>query len=141
MTRTISLNCQISFLKKVDGEKLLLKAESIGSWSSIKTLSENETEEMIRYPYEFYRDVIKKYCEEYNKKEVKREIYPLQLDFIVWPKMQKIMAAEAFIKTMEESEDEKEYEKNKLEKYDIKDSLNQVLKDRLNRIRDLIGEK
>jgi len=42
---------------------------------------------------------------------------------------------------MEESEDEKEYEKNKLEKYDIKDSLNQVLKDRLNRIRDLIGEK
>lgn len=113
----------------------------IGSWSSIKTLSENETEEMIRYPYEFYRDVIKKYCEEYNEKEVKREIYPLQLDFIVWPKMQKIMAAEAFIKTMEESEDEKEYEKNKLEKYDIKDSLNQVLKDRLNRIRDLIGEK
>ena len=79
--------------------------------------------------------------EEYNEKEVKREIYPLQLDFIVWPKMQKIMAAEAFIKTMEESEDEKEYEKNKLEKYDIKDSLNQVLKDRLNRIRDLIGEK
>ena len=127
--------------KKVDGEKLLLKAESIGSWSSIKTLSENETEEMIRYPYEFYRDVIKKYCEEYNEKEVKREIYPLQLDFIVWPKMQKIMAAEAFIKTMEESGDEKEYEKNKLEKYDIKDSLNQVLKDRLNRIRDLIGEK
>lgn len=127
--------------KKVDGEKLLLKAESIGSWSSIKTLSENETEEIIRYPYEFYRDVIKKYCEEYNEKEVKREIYPLQLDFIVWPKMQKIMAAEAFIKTMEESEDEKEYEKNKLEKYDIKDSLNQVLKDRLNRIRDLIGEK
>lgn len=63
------------------------------------------------------------------------------MDFIVWPKMQKIMAAEAFIKTMEESEDEKEYEKNKLEKYDIKDSLNQVLKDRLNRIRDLIGEK
>lgn len=60
-------------LKKVDGEKLLLKAESIGSWSSIKTLSENETEEMIRYPYEFYRDVIKKYCEEYNEKEVKEK--------------------------------------------------------------------
>ena len=35
----------------------------------------------------------------------------------------------------------KEYEKNKLEKYDIKDSLNQVLKDRLNRIRDLIRRK
>lgn len=63
------------------------------------------------------------------------------IDIYIWPKMQKIMAAEAFIKTMEESEDEKEYEKNKLEKYDIKDSLNQVLKDRLNRIRDLIGEK
>ena len=31
--------------------------------------------------------------------------------------------------------------RNLLEKYDIKDSLNQVLKDRLNRIRDLIGEK
>ena len=76
------------FTKK--GEKKL-KAESIGSWSSMQTWEEDCKKQ--EYPYEFYAHVIKQYCKE-------NSITPLQLDFIVWSKMQKIMAAESFIKTM-----------------------------------------
>lgn len=69
------------FTKK--GEKKL-KAESIGSWSSMQTWEEDCKKQ--EYPYEFYAHVIKQYCKE-------NSITPLQLDFIVWSKMQKIMAA------------------------------------------------
>ena len=51
------------------------------------------------YPYEFYAHVIKQYCKE-------NSITPLQLDFIVWSKMQKIMAAESFIKTFKDDDEE-----------------------------------
>ena len=42
----------------------------------------------------FILKYIREYCEGYDKEK----LTPLELDFIVWPQIQKIMAAEAFIK-------------------------------------------
>lgn len=112
------------------GEKKKLKAESMGSWSSMQTWEEGC--EKQEYPYEFYAYVIKKYCDE-------RSITPLQLDFIVWSKIQKIMAAESFIKTFkdDDEEDKKEKKSEKSEAYDI-NNLKNTLENRLIKIRTLI---
>lgn len=112
------------------GEKKKLKAESMGSWSSMQTWEEGC--EKQEYPYEFYAYVIKKYCDE-------RSITPLQLDFIVWSKIQKIMAAESFIKTFkdDDEEDKKEKKSEKSEAYDI-NNLKNTLENRLIKIRPLI---
>lgn len=77
-----------------------LKADSISSWSSmqsVKSVKENDSYQGKKYPYEFYQNVIKKYCED----DLQDSVSPLQLDFIVWAKMQKIMAAEDFIKAFD----------------------------------------
>lgn len=115
------------FTKK--GEKKL-KAESIGSWSSMQTWKEDCKKQ--EYPYEFYAYVIKQYCKE-------NSITPLQLDFLVWPKMQKIMAAESFIKTFKEDDemDKKVTDCEKPEAYDIF-NLKTTLENRLIEIRSLI---
>ena len=109
------------------GEKKKLKAESMGSWSSMQTWEEGC--EKQEYPYEFYAYVIKKYCDE-------RSITPLQLDFIVWSKIQKIMAAESFIKTFKDDDEEAKKGK-KSEAYDI-NNLKNTLENRLIKIRPLI---
>ena len=115
------------FTKK--GEKKL-KAESIGSWSSMQTWEEDC--KIKEYPYEFYAHVIKQYCKE-------NSITPLQLDFIVWSKMQKIMAAESFIKTFKDDDEENKEVINseELEPYDIL-NLKTTLENRLSEIRPLI---
>ena len=115
------------FTKK--GEKKL-KAESIGSWSSMQTWEEDCKKQ--EYPYEFYAHVIKQYCKE-------NSITPLQLDFIVWSKMQKIMAAESFIKTFKDDDEENKEVINseELEPYDIL-NLKTTLENRLSEIRPLI---
>ena len=112
------------------GEKKKLKAESMGSWSSMQTWEEGC--EKQEYPYEFYAYVIKKYCDE-------RSITPLQLDFIVWSKIQKIMAAESFIKTFKDDDEEakKGKKSEKSEAYDI-NNLKNTLENRLIKIRPLI---
>ena len=112
------------------GEKKKLKAESMGSWSSMQTWEEGC--EKQEYPYEFYAYVIKKYCDE-------RLITPLQLDFIVWSKIQKIMAAESFIKTFKDDDEEakKGKKSEKSEAYDI-NNLKNTLENRLIKIRPLI---
>lgn len=111
------------------GEKKL-KAESIGSWSSMQTWKEGC--EKQEYPYEFYAYVIKQYCEE-------NLITPLQLDFIVWSKMQKIMAAESFIKTFKDDDevDKELINSEEIEPYDIL-NLKTTLENRLIEIRPLI---
>lgn len=115
------------FTKK--GEKKL-KAESIGSWSSMQTWEKDCKKQ--EYPYEFYAHVIKQYCK-------KNSITPLQLDFIVWSKMQKIMAAESFIKTFKDDDEENKEVINseELEPYDIL-NLKTTLENRLSEIRPLI---
>lgn len=105
------------------GKSKKLKANSIGSWSSMQ---QTWKESCIKqeYPYEFYAYVIKQYCDE-------ESITPLQLDFIVWPNMQKIMAIESFIKTFKDDIGIEEYDIEdkqgiETEKYDIvglKDTL------------------
>ena len=84
------------------------------------------------YPYEFYAHVIKQYCKE-------NSITPLQLDFIVWSKMQKIMAAESFIKTFKDDDKENKEAINSEEQepYDIL-NLKTTLENRLSEIRPLI---
>lgn len=115
------------FTKK--GEKKL-KVELIGSWSSMQTWEEDCKKQ--EYPYEFYAHVIKQYCKE-------NSITPLQLDFIVWSKMQKIMAAESFIKTFKDDDEENKEVINseELEPYDIL-NLKTTLENRLSEIRPLI---
>lgn len=113
------------------GEKKKLKAESIGAWSSMqKTWEKSCIKE--EYPYEFYAHVIKQYCKE-------NSITPLQLDFIVWSKMQKIMAAESFIKTFKDDDKENKEAINSEEQepYDIL-NLKTTLENRLSEIRPLI---
>lgn len=105
-----------------------LKSDSIGSWSSMKSWEEDKRGG--KFPYEFYRDVIKEYC----RKKEEESIFPLQLDFIVWSRMQKIMAAEDFIKAFKD-EDRKITKKS--EEYDI-DNLETTLENRLKEIRAII---
>lgn len=64
---------------------------------------------------------------------------PLQLDFIVWSKMQKIMAAESFIKTFKDDDKENKEAINSEEQepYDIL-NLKTTLENRLSEIRPLI---
>ena len=111
------------------GEKKL-KVDSIGSWSSMQTWEEDLKKQ--EYPYEFYTYVIKQYCED-------NLITPLQLDFIVWSKMQKIMAAESFIKTFKDDDevDKEVINSEKPEAYDIL-NLKTTLENRLIEIRPLI---
>ena len=78
-----------------------------------------------KYGYETYVKYIRKYRE-------KKGIVPLELDFIVWTKMQKIMAAEAFIKAFEDNTD------NGSESYDDVNELDTVLESKLIKIRPLI---
>lgn len=113
------------------GEKKKLKAESIGSWSSMQRTWEKSCIKE-EYPYEFYAHVIKQYCKE-------NSITPLQLDFIVWSKMQKIMAAESFIKTFKDDDKENKEAINSEEQepYDIP-NLKTTLENRLSEIRPLI---
>ena len=112
------------------GGKKKLKAASIGSWSSMQTWEEDCKKQ--EYPYEFYAHVIKQYSKE-------NSITPLQLDFIVWSKMQKIMAAESFIKTFKDDDEENKEAINseELEPYDIL-NLKTTLENRLSEIRPLI---
>lgn len=110
------------------------KKGSVGSWSSME-VSNYKDKEGIKYGYKVYLKYIRKYCEDYNKEK----ITPLELDFIVWPQIQKIMAAEAFIKTFEK--DEEEIEKNDMEpeEYGV-DDLSNIWNIRREKIIDLIGD-
>lgn len=78
-----------------------------------------------------------------DNKEYIREIFEekeiVQLDFIVWSKMQKIMAAESFIKTFKDDDEENKEVINseELEPYDIL-NLKTTLENRLSEIRPLI---
>ena len=98
-------------------------------------VSNYKDKEGIKYGYKVYLKYIRKYCEDYNKEK----ITPLELDFIVWPQIQKIMAAEAFIKTFEK--DEEEIEKNDMEpeEYGV-DDLSNIWNVRREKIIDLIGD-
>lgn len=110
------------------------KKGSVGSWSSMEVLNYKD-KEGIKYGYEVYLKYIREYCEGYDKEK----LTPLELDFIVWPQIQKIMAAEAFIKTFEK--DEEEIEKNDMEpeEYGV-DDLSNIWNVRREKIRDLIGD-
>lgn len=115
---------------------LLLKAGAIDSWSSMESVGDEKESNIYqgeKYPYEFYSDKINAYCKKsHNIKS------PLELDFFVWSKMQKIMAAEAFIKTFKESTGD-EAEKLKSKKYDVNE-LEKLLEEKMDEIKLLIGE-
>ena len=130
----IAFKLEEKLFKRDKDKKLLLKVDSIDSWSSMKlieSMKENDVHLGEKYPYEFYRDMIKGYCKEHNINS------SLELDFIVWPQMQKIMAAEAFIKSFEEDNDKWVKNAIKGEIYDI-ENLDEVLEKRLIKIRPFI---
>lgn len=119
--------------KKYWDEEEKFKKGSIGSWSSME-VSNYEDKEGKKYGYEVYSKYIREYCK-------KEKLTPIELDFIVWPQMQKIMAAEAFIKAFEKEKSEKEIDKNDMESeaYGV-DDLRNIWNDRRKKIRDLIGD-
>lgn len=137
--------CEKLFKRK--GSRWVLKAESIGSWSAIES---DKKKPYKHYPYEFYRDKISQYCEEYNNDCKGEEISPLELDFVVWPMMQKIMAAEAFIKAFNDekpkddnSDDEEQKGDNAKDdepvSYDI-DELKETCQNRIKKIQELLTD-
>lgn len=79
-----------------------IKKDAIGSWSSL----EYEAEFADKCTYSFYNKLLQKTVDEYSG-ECNVKISPLELDFYVWPRMQKILAAEAFIKAFGADIDEK----------------------------------
>ena len=105
------------------------KKGNVQSWSRM----EEEDHGNKKYGYNTYSKNIQEYCEQ----KYDGQISPLQLDFIVWPKMQKIMATEEFIKTFEEDDDKWVQKAIRDEKYDI-GNLNEILEKRLIKIRPLI---
>lgn len=109
--------------------KRYFKKGSVKSWSHM----EKEDLENKEYGYNTYLKNIEEYCEQ----KYDGQISPLQLDFIVWPKMQKIMATEEFIKTFEEDDDKWVQKAIGCEKYDI-GNMNEILEKRLIKIRPLI---
>lgn len=100
--------------------KRYFKKGSVKSWSHM----EKEDLENKEYGYNTYLKNIEEYCEQ----KYDGQISPLQLDFIVWPKMQKIMATEEFIKTFEEDDDKWVQKAIGCEKYDILQSLSLMRK-------------
>lgn len=82
--------------------KKCIKKDAIGSWSSL----EYEAEFADKCTYSFYNKLLQKTVDEYFR-ECNVKISPLELDFYVWPRMQKILAAEAFIKAFGADKDEK----------------------------------
>lgn len=105
------------------------KKGNVQSWSTMG----KENYENKGYGYNTYSRNIGEYC----IREYDEQISPLQLDFVIWTKMQKIMAAEAFIKTFQEEDDKWVQKAIGCEKYDI-GNLNEILEKRLIKIRPLI---
>ena len=119
------------YLFKNSGE---LKADSISSWSSmhsVEVVKEHDSYQRKKYPYEFYQNIIKKYCDE----DLEKSISPLQLDFVVWTKMQKIMAAEDFIKAFD---GERDFACN--DYHDIT-NLTPILDERVDEIQRILDKK
>lgn len=121
--------------KKTNG-RLGLKYGAVGSWSSMESEDDDVEGSYEYYPYEFYLKKIEEYCDKNN-------ITPLKLDFVVWPKIQKIMAADAFIKVFSDGNAE---EKENLEKkenpeaYDI-DKLEETWKNRIKKIQEMTNKE
>lgn len=109
--------------------KRYFKKGNVQSWSRM----EEKDYENKKYGYNTYSKNIKEYCEQ----KYDGQISPLQLDFVVWSKMQKIMATEEFIKTFEEDDDKWVQKAIRDEKYDI-GNLSKILEKRLIKIRPLI---
>lgn len=96
-----------------------IKKEAINSWSTLEYEHSGKPE----CTYSFYVDLLQ--CE-----TKKIPFSPLELDFYVWPRIQKIRAAEEFMKTFKnENSDDYNYEIAYLES---------VLEQKLNEVRNII---
>lgn len=115
-------------------EKEKFKKGSVGSWSSME-FSNYKDKKGMKYGYEVYLKYIREYCKDYKKEK----LTPLELDFIVWSKIQKIMAAEAFIKTFEKDMEERDKNDMESEAYGV-DDLSNIWNARRKKIRYLIGD-
>lgn len=116
-------------LNKKDGAKYFIKQTEkgpIGSWSTL----EYGKDESSKCTYQFYVKLL--------RDELGEDISPLWVDFYVWPRMQMILSAEAFIKTFKDEENHTEDSKisnnensqNKGNKYALENldaTLNEML--------------
>ena len=84
-------------LNKKDGAKYVIKQDGpIGSWSQL----EYGEKKSKKCTYKFYVDLL--------HDELGKDVSPLWVDFYVWPRMQMILSAEAFIKTFKDEENHTE---------------------------------
>ena len=90
-------NCNLLFKKGKNDEKYTIIKGKIDSWSNLESNSKTYlSEDEKHYAYEFYQTMIRDYIA-INKLCCS----PLQLEFIVWPKIQLEMAAESFNKSID----------------------------------------
>lgn len=103
-----------------------VKKEAIGSWSSMGFCKEDSGDKLS---YLFYLKLLRQSFKDESL---------LELDFYVWPRIQKIMAAEAFIKVFKDDSNE-QFDDLKEENEDYKiDKLECTLKRRTNIVKEII---
>lgn len=105
-----------------------VKKDAIGSWSSMGFCAEDSGDKLS---YLFYLKLLRQNFKDKNL---------LELDFYVWPRIQKIMAAEAFIKVFKDDSNE-QFDDLKEENEDYKiDKLECTLKRKTNIVKNVIKE-
>ena len=116
--------------KQNNGNKL---DNIITSWSNLKSGDNNDPDTFIDddgkkcYSYHFFKEEIRKIA---NNKG----IFPLELEFIVWPQIQKELAAEDFLFGLEENLNKDD--KNKIEEKSPKEMS---LKEKYNKIVEILN--
>ena len=96
----------------------------IDSWSKL----EYEEEKGKKCTYKFYLDLL--------RDKLEKDMTPLWVDFYVWPRIQKIIAAEAFIKVLEtDKEEKKTYGSCEISKID------ETLENLLKKVSDVVGKE
>lgn len=106
-----------------------ISRDRMGSWSKIYSKRDEaviSAGDRKYLKYEEYRDNISDYCEEVK-------LSPLDLEIYIWPRMKKIMAAEAFLKAFSEGE----YSRAQNIQWGI-ENLDDNIKQLLNEVRKVI---
>ena len=105
-----------------DEKKNALRVGKIDSWSKLQNADTEyyiETNDKEFYPYDRYVKWIRDYIH-----DRKWSISPLELEFIIWPIMQKKLAAEGFLIGLQENPDRKA--KQEIQKKSLEDNYREI---------------
>ena len=105
-----------------DEKKNALRVGKSDSWSKIQNADAEYyigTNGKDFYPYDRYVNWIRGYIDDRNW-----SISPLELEFVVWPRMQKKLAAEGFLIGLQENPDRKA--KQEIQKKSLEDNYREI---------------